>query len=111
MASNKRQQPIDKFFTRTRQKGSDGPLEVITTVTETTESFKSEAKLQIPCTFCDKSFGNPGALESHRLMKHQGRREKYAYPKNRNNLILAAPPKLPKKIEPLCLSEVMPITG
>ena len=63
------------FFTRTRQKGSDGPLEVITTVTETTESFKSEVKLKISCTFCEKSFGNPGAFECHRLMKHPGRRE------------------------------------
>ena len=54
MASNKRQHTIDKFFTRTRQKGSDGPLEVITTVTETIESVKSEAKLQIPLPFARK---------------------------------------------------------
>ena len=62
MASNKREHPIDKFFTRTRQKGSDGPLEVITTVTETTESVKSEAKLQIPSPFVRKVLEIPPAI-------------------------------------------------
>ena len=66
---------VSNIFHSYQTKGQYGPLEVITTVTETTESFKSEVKLKISCTFCEKSFGNPGAFECHRLMKHPGRRE------------------------------------
>ena len=73
MPPKKRQPPIDTFFRRTRQKSDGGPSEVIETVIIGDESKISQH--QLPCSFCGQNFGNAGALECHRLIKHPGSRE------------------------------------
>ena len=66
----KKQPGIDQFFRRTRQK-ADGSEEIVQSVSKPPTVQKQE----LPCCFCAQTFGNAGALETHRLIKHSGRRE------------------------------------
>ena len=74
MEGKKRQAPIDSFFSRTRQK-SEGVVEKITTTNVPEITSCEIIKDKLPCKFCSLSFGNAGALETHRLIKHSTRRE------------------------------------
>ena len=75
-SNKKRQAPLDLFFPPTRTRtANDGSTIIEKIITEVTSTEKS-GSVKVPCTIrgCGRSFGNKGALATHVLLKHPGKR-------------------------------------